>query len=411
MTSSHSSGGGHLHTRIPMWLRRTYVPLVTVVLVVLVGNVWAGETHVDPNTIAQNRRIRFQEGGDAAAAHLTPAEASLADATLTLDRPVDPQRLQLLVLGNSQVTAIMDYKPGDLTTPQWLSVLFARHRQVGQPGVDVRVGALPNMTPTEYLIRFVYAATRRPSWVNVLLAMPVLEEFRDVGVRPEIAHEAQDPIVRATLKRLVAQNPDLGQVRQVLAPYLNPSRQQIGASSQDQGGETAVARALEQRLQDLADRLPLFNKRTDMLSAIYTDYYKLRNRMFSLSSSSIRPVPAFDYHASLELLELCLRFSASLHIPAFFYLTPLRPIEPNPNLPSDVARFRRDVPALCRRYAIDCVDYSDLVPESMWTNYPDKALGRDFAHFTGVAHRLVADHLWDDLGERMLQLWAQQGSG
>ncbi len=83
------------------------------------------------------------------------------------------------------------------------------------------------------------------------------------------------------------------------------------------------------------------------------------------------------------------------------YLCPIRPIQPNPVLPSDLARFRRDVPELCKLYGATCLDYTDLVPEALWTNYPDDDVNagqRDYAHFTGAAHKMLAERMMADVG-------------
>ncbi len=59
-------------------LTRLYVPLVTIALVLVVGNCLALRSKFDPLTVAQNSRIRFQTGAEETARldGLTPAEAA-----------------------------------------------------------------------------------------------------------------------------------------------------------------------------------------------------------------------------------------------------------------------------------------------------------------------------------------------
>ena len=87
------------------------------------------------------------------------------------------------------------------------------------------------------------------------------------------------------------------------------------------------------------------------------------------------------------------------------YLSPVRPIEPNPDIPADLARFRTDVTRLCEQYNALCLDYTNLVPEKLWTNYPlsdPTTFGEpDFAHFTGPGHKLVAQRIMSDAGEKI----------
>jgi lysophospholipase L1-like esterase len=120
-------------------------------------------------------------------------------------------------------------------------------------------------------------------------------------------------------------------------------------------------------------------------------------------------VPPATYQASLQLLEVAIRYARARGIKLIFVLAPIRPIKPNPMLPADIARYRRDVIGLCEKYGVECLDYVDLVPERLWTNYmvDNPNVGqRDYAHFTGAAHRLLAQRLWQDAGAK-ISAWLQ----
>jgi hypothetical protein len=157
------------------------------------------------------------------------------------------------------------------------------------------------------------------------------------------------------------------------------------------------------------ERNNLFAHRSDLQNRIGLGFYALRNTLLSINSESARPVPESSYRASLELLEMALRYAQAKGIHVVLYLAPIRSVQPNPNVPADVVKFRRDVPALCRRYGAVALDYVDLVPENLWTNYSDDIISggqRDYAHFTGAAHKLVAEKLITDLGPQ-LKTWAR----
>lgn len=375
------------------------MPVVSLALVYFVGAFWVQGGAFDPNAAAQNPRIRFAETTDPKLANLPPEVAALASAVVDTNRPALPGHLQLLFLGNSQTLAIMDWRPGDLTTPQWLQVKFTEEWKTP---VDVRVGSLPNITPTEHLIRLVAAGEHDPKQVNVLLLMTVLEEFRDLSVRPGVAQQASDPAVRKAIEDLLAANPDLPLARQALEPVLGGSNAAAGVDAPRE----SVAASIETAVQDTLNRIPLFRERATLLLSIYVRYYDWRNRLLGISSSTTRRVPEYEYQVSMQLLELCLRYTKSNGILPIVYLTPLRPVQPNPNLPSDVARYKTDVKQMCAAADVTCLDYSNLVPEGMWTNSPDQPESRDFAHFTGPAHRLVADRLWQD-AVPIIQNWAR----
>lgn len=362
------------------------------------GNWWAASVDFDPLTAAQNRRITFQTkgGGEGARAmELTPAESRLAELVLELPRSGRAGALQLLYVGNSQSMAIMDALPDDLTSPQWLQVLLARRAAAGGPEVDVQLGSLPNLAQVEALITLVSAV--RAGRVDMFLGAQVLEEFRGLSARDEIRRVAAEREVAGALRRLFEENGDLPAARRALAPLLVAPTE----PSDDSAAALAPARRLERAVDAVAEHLPLFARRTEMRQQVGLAYHILRNRALGIHSFSTRPVPEASYRASLELLELLLRYCREEGVRAALYLAPIRPIQPNPNVPADVARFRHDVPALASRYGVECFDYIDLVPEELWTNYPDDEPGaggeRDFAHFTGKAHRLLAEALLGDL--------------
>ncbi len=391
-------------------IRHLYVPVVSFVLLALIGHRVATSKAFDPLTAAQNQRIHFQTTDDASKivpGDVTPAEASLAESvieTLTQKNyPASGDQTHLFYIGNSQTLAVMDAQPGDLTTPQWMQIFLARGKNnQSKPPVEVRLGSLPNLSIAEMLIRFVSAGEQTPRRADALLAAVVLEQFRTVGVREEVADAARSAEGRAALTSLVERNPELLAAHNALAPFIDSgTRPSAAAETQNPPKDEPLARMTERRLQQAVETVPLFAERPSLQGQVYFTYYDLRNRLLGITSASARPVPDATYQAGLQLIELALRYAQSKNIKAVFYLAPVRPTKPNPYLPTDLARLRHDLPLLCQRYNATCLDYMDLIPEKLWTNYPDDISGnrgqRDFAHFTGAAHKLLAEKLMTDV--------------
>ena len=397
--------------------QKLYVPIVTVCLLLVFAHWFHGIAGVDPLLAAQNSRLRFQTSGDSSklAEGLTTAESALAESVLQKNREPDGKHLELLYVGNSQTLAIMDPRPGDMVTPQWLQVLLSRHgsadpkaksapQEIAVRPIEVSLGSLPNITAPEMLIQLVAAGERTPRRVDILVASEVLEEFRGLGIRDDVAILASRPAVKAKLRSLLEQNADLETVHTSLEPVLHAG---VSTSTDliNDDSHPSYAQRIEQRLQDSANKVSLFSDREDLRVQLSLGFHEWRNRLLRITTASARPVPDSSYRASLEMLELALRYAHSANIQVFVYLAPIRPIQPNPNLPSDVIRFRQDVPAICKRYDVKCFDYLDLVPESLWTNYTADAAGtegqRDFAHFTGAAHKLLAERLVTDTAPQL----------
>ena len=392
-------------------LARYYTPVVCLLTLALLSSL-SQRGVFDPVTAAQNRRIEFQTGDMACQDdNLSADEVQLAEAVLTSDSEDNPEAWRLLYIGNSQSMAIMDRMPGDLTSPQWLQVLLARQPRTQEPHISVRVGSLPNLTMTELLVKLVAAGEDSPHGVDVVLLGLVLEEWRGLGIRDNVLPLIQPQTVRDEFAELVAAHPDLSLSDKALASiWETGSTGQVTASRFQETHRVSVTAFVEEHLQTCVERyVPLFAMRSKLYSQISLGYHKMRNCLFGITSATARPVSEATYSASLELLELSLRYAQSKGIQVILYLAPIRPIQPNPNLPADVARFRRDIPLVCQRYGVTCLDYTDLVPEDLWTNYPDEAVGtsgqRDFAHFTGAAHKLLAERLMTDVGS-LIADWA-----
>lgn len=400
----HQSSTAKRTSSMKLWriLGFCYVPIATVCLLLGFTHWFRGSAAFNPLEAAQNSRLRFQTGGESSSAQagLSAQEVALAERTLDKEFVADGKTTELLYLGNSQTLSIMDPMPGDMITPQWLQVYLARKASPGARPFRVNLGSLPNLTMPEAMIKLVAAGESNPRQVDVLLLSAVLEEFRGLSIRDEIAEVAKAPAVKSHLMSLANANSDLTTVHSSLEPVLGSGP---AANVPVTDSRTAEAQAIERYLQTRAEKLPLFADRDSFQGQILLAYHESRNRVLGITSASPRPVPDAAYRSTLELIELALRYCAAKNIPVVVYLAPIRPIQPNPNLPADVARFRHDLPLLCQKYGVTCLDYVDVVPAPLWTNYTESAAGtegqRDYAHFTGAAHRLVAEKLMADMSE------------
>jgi len=398
-----ASGAGNRARDWASLLSRLYVPVVTIVIVLVAGNWIASRSNFDPLTIAQNSRIRFQSGVEQFS-HidgLTPAEAAAAGAVVRDGFKEGPGTNQLLFLGNSQTMAITDEKPGDLTTPQWMQVLLLRQAGSG-PASRVILGSIPNQSMAEFLVTLVAASQWPRHPVNTVIGSVTLREWRGMGIRDSLLSMAAAQPVRTALSSLIAANPDLPLADAALDGSLKGG--QTGAAAPI---KQTVAARLEQRVQKAAaDAIPLFKMRTYIYLRVHVYYMGLRNWLLGIHTATPRPIPEATYQASLQLLELSIRYARSQNLNLALYLAPVRPIQPNPTLPSDLAKFRKDAMGLCEKYTVSCLDYSDLVPEKLWADYSAEDVAgeageRDYAHFTGRAHKLVAQKIMADVGSRL----------
>ena len=121
--------GAHMVSQPGRLISRFYVPFGTLVLLLIFGNYLATLSQIDPLSLAQNRRMRFQTGDSLAAnpsLEFTPAERKWADAVVRDGFKRESNRPAILYFGDSQTMALVDWRAGDLTAPQWLQIFLLR---------------------------------------------------------------------------------------------------------------------------------------------------------------------------------------------------------------------------------------------------------------------------------------------
>jgi len=387
-------------------LQRAGAPLTVLALLIIVSAAVAKSQATDVSTAGQNRRLSFEVGGQMG--RLTPLAgvSGQRPMTLALLRELPARRAGLtsvLVIGNSQTMAIMDRRPEDRLSSAWLATTLNGWDR-DEP-FAVRLASEANLTMSELLIKLAVAtgdAARRPDAVVVGI---VLDGLRWVEARADLVALVDSDGVRGAITRALDGPPRLVAAGRAMEEVLR-TRQPVAA-----GGEARPARlaagwpiaGVERALNRQAEAyVPLFAERRNIQAKLRLRYTSVRNAVFGFKTTTRRPIAPAMYTANLELIEGVMRLLREQGVRVVFYIAPIRPLEPNPYHPEDVARFRRGLAGLCQRYGLPCLDYSGLVPEALWTDYPEQDASGvggqpDFAHFTGAAHRLLGERLARDI--------------
>lgn len=382
---------------------RFYVPAVTVGLLLVFGNYLARLSQIDPLSLAQNRRMRFQTG-DSLEANPSPGftevERKWADAVVRDGFARESNRPAILYFGDSQTMALVDWRAGDLTAPQWLQIFLLR--RLGEARAPVVIlGSQANLNMAELLVELVSATQWNPPVIHFIIASLALKEWRRLSIRDSVAAEARAPEVQATLANLVESHPNLRDADAVLRPIVSPA---VSSRALRESNSRPAYDHFNDDVQRFFDILPMFAMRPYLYADVSVAYINARNWLLNIRTDTPRPVPAQAFRGSLELLRLALDYAQARKIPVALYLAPVREIYPNPNLPTDLEKFDKSVKMIAEKYNVVTLDYTDLVPNNLWTRTPDDphAADRDFAHFTGDAQKLVAQRLMSDLGGRWI---------
>lgn len=405
-------------------LRRLYVPATTLALLGIAN--WGLKDLVfDPLRAAQNPRLTIASAPKPAPDE--PLEFGVVRPLFLPDSPYallttlmpknSPEVLSILFAGNSQTIATMDEEPGDRYAAIWLWELLNRGRGNQPERFALRIGSEPNLRMSELLVKAVLGTALRERRCDVVVASIVVDGLRWVDPREDIARLAQSPSVRPEIAELLPLANDLPSAARVIRQTLGENAFSGGPPSGGNQDARAVnsVQACEKVIQARLDTaLPLFEKRADLYGVVYTRYMDVRNRVLGVHTSTLRPIPDGMYATNLQIIETMLRYLKSRDVHVVIYFAPIRPITPNPTDPADAARFRRDLAPLCSKYGAVFLDCSNVVPEEMWTNYPETAISawgqRDFAHFTWRAHRRLGEHLAEALRPHFERWLAEKGA-
>lgn len=300
---------------------------------------------------------------------------TLADAQPCLDghaarggRPV------VLWLGNSQLHAINQMKPGDQTAPEIL------HHLLDQSGVDVIAFSLPNANYQEMMVLFAYLSTRLP--IRQLIVPLVFDDFREFGLRDGVAEGIDEPDVAKVLE-----GSDAG--RKLLAEQ----------SQQSNGGLSALEGTIQERSETFLNdwmeaHWKLWALRKTARGILITRLMTLRNSVFEITPQSKRRMIPGRFRRNLEALASLLEEARGRGIEVVAYIAPLRNDVPYPYVESEYESFKARVRQTVEERGAVFANLESLVPAKYWGLKDTTTIGGnaelDFMHFQGPGHELLA---------------------
>jgi hypothetical protein len=335
---------------------------------------------------------------------LPASEVEAIKAVYQPDFTDAPQIFKILLLANSQSYIIADGKPGDLTIPHWLQLLLASQEGNNHPPIEIRVGALPDLTQSEYLIKLVAAGEQEAGSIDVVVGgISLRRTTQDNAVRPEVVALLQSPKVYDQLQKLAASSTDLPFATTLISSVLASAvSDRLELTSSKSLMSAPGADIVEIEFQSwLGENFSLFSKAPQLRQWLIIKLIQLRNRAFGITSATPRPFTKTAYRTNLELIEMGLRYAQSRGFHVILYLNPVRPLLPNPTPLEDILQFRADIPRLCERYNAIYFDLTDAIPEQYWTVLPaDDENGfsgqPDYYHITAEGHKRLAQILFQD---------------
>ncbi len=283
---------------------------------------------------------------------------------------------RVIWLGNSQLHAINQVKPGDTTAPVQLAA------GLRPKGVEVLGFSMPNASLIEMLVAANFLASDRR--IDVLIVPLFLDDTRVQAVREDLRLAADPADRKAELQQLASGRFAIAQLN-ALANSDVPA--ESSATTLQQKSEMAVTTRLEQCCG-------LESMRFAAHGQIDVQAYLLRNWVFGITPQSVRPVLPVAYQQNLAALEDIFRIAQRNSTRVIAYIPPLRQDFKPPYDPQQYQAFKAQTRALAQRYGVRWIDFDRLVPGRYWGTKAATSLGGkaelDFMHYQEPGHAMLA---------------------
>lgn len=284
----------------------------------------------------------------------------------------------VLWLGNSQVHAVNQLRHGDTNAVPLLFDSLKRR------DLDLLTFSQPNANLQEHYVLFEYLRRELP--LRVLVLPVVFDDFREEGLRAEIAVLARDESTASSLLQT-----DVGR-RLAMASRAMPQDQETAGIAKTM--QERVERALNGWLEKNSQ---LWAARPAIRGELFIAVYKFRNSLFGIKATSKRKMIPGRYRENWAALQAIMDSAERNGISVVSYAVPLRGDVEIPYDASEYSRFKSDLESLARKRGAIYANLEALVPPELWGSKEATGFGEtvelDFMHFQVGGHRILAARL------------------
>jgi len=306
-----------------------------------------------------------------------------ADECLTNYERTGRPRPVLLWLGNSQLHAINQFKPGEETAAPELHRRFQRH------GDYFLTFSQPNASLQEHYLLLAYLLSRLP--IETLVLPVVFDDMREDGIRDSLIGAFRDQTTIVFLN-----NSTIGQI--MIANHDG----QIDFSNDMAALEDTVQERSEKVLNSILEEVwSIWAKRPTLRGETFNWMYQFRNWVLGINPSSTRKMIPGRYAKNRDAFVAILDLAAVKKVKVLVYIVPLRNDVKVPYDTQEYSIFKSEIEQLSKNSSAHFVDFESLVPGQLWGSKSATTLGGeqelDFMHFQAGGHHLLAEALYQEL--------------
>ena len=296
----------------------------------------------------------------------------------------------VLWLGNSQLHAINQKNPGDLTASAIL------HREAKTESKYILTFSQPNANLQEHYLLFEYISNKVP--VTILILPVVFDDMRETGIRPNLIEAFNNQKVSFHLKKT-----------KIGRKLVSENGNQDAAGNDFAALEDTVQEKSEKYLNDEMNEIwSIWERRAELRGRFFTNLYFFRNWLFGINPSSIRKIISGRYRMNLDALRAVFQSANDKGIKVLLYIPPLRNDVKVPYELDQYGKFKTEIKLLTQQNGAKFLNLERLVPAELWGTKDSTTLGMgqelDFMHFQAGGHELLANTLYGELKA----LWGEE---
>ncbi len=301
----------------------------------------------------------------------------LSYETSRLDQPI------VLLLGNSQIHAINQYKFGEETAVPKL------HRQFQSQDKYFLALSQANASLQEHYLLFAFIINHLP--IETLALPIVFDDMREEGVRSSLKKIFKDKST-SDLLALSAVGQSLSANHQKQDSTDNEMSAILGTVQENS----------EKKLNKILSNLwPVWAERPTLRGNVMLWLYQFRNWSLGINPSTTRKIIPGRYEKNRDALNALLNLAKIKQVNVLIYIAPLRNDVKIPYDDNEYSSFKSEIKEIAINNNANFINLENLVPGEFWGTKDSTNLSKkqelDFMHFQAKGHSLLAEKLFIEL--------------
>ncbi len=158
--------------------------------------------------------------------------------------------------------------------------------------------------------------------------------------------------------------------------------------------------------------IPLFSHIQSINTQFRTDLYKLRNLVFRIKPTSVRPIKKASYFQNIKALEEIFQLRNKNNLSTYVYIPPLLFADKPNKIPYsgiEYKNFKYLIEKICIKYNCKFFNLENTLPYKYWgtktsTTFFNKKDEIDFMHFNGEGHKIFSEKIFSILKNHIKEI-------